>query len=135
MKTRSHHRHAGLTLIEILIVIVIIVVIAAIMFPIARGMREKARAAVCAQNLKQIGIGLHAYISENNGRFPNGRAHVSWLRDDSNNSLGLSWYDAAAKNLGRENYSNRFNDPDAEPLPDVFGCPSGHGKPYHPAWP
>jgi prepilin-type processing-associated H-X9-DG protein len=49
--------------------------------------------------------------------------------------LGISWYDAAAKNLGRENYSNRFNDPAADPLPDLFGCPAGHGKPYHPAWP
>jgi prepilin-type processing-associated H-X9-DG protein len=120
---------------EVLIVIVIIAVLAAIMFVLMRGMREKAQGAVCTKNLKQIGIGLHAYISENNGRFPNGKAHVSWLRDDSNNSLGLSWYDAAAKNLGRESYSRRFNDPDADPLPEIFSCPSGHGKPYHPAWP
>ena len=133
--TPSRLRPAGFTLPEVLIVIVIIAVLAAIMLVLVRGMRERAQAAVCAQNLKQIGIGLHAYISENNGRFPNGRAHVSWLRDDSNNSLGLSWYDAAAKNLGRENYSKKFNDPAADPLPDVFCCPSGHGKPYHPAWP
>jgi prepilin-type processing-associated H-X9-DG protein len=38
-------------------------------------------------------------------------------------------------NLGREDYSKKFNDPDAAPLPEVFGCPAGHGKPYHPEWP
>jgi prepilin-type processing-associated H-X9-DG protein/prepilin-type N-terminal cleavage/methylation domain-containing protein len=135
VNAQSRPRPAGFTLTEALIAIVIIAILAAIMFALVRGIREKAQAAVCAQNLKQIGIGLHAHISENNGRLPNGKAHVSWLKDDENNSLGLSWYDAAAKNLGRENHSNKFNDPAADPLPDIFGCPSGHGKPYHPEWP
>jgi prepilin-type processing-associated H-X9-DG protein/prepilin-type N-terminal cleavage/methylation domain-containing protein len=126
---------AGFTLTEILVVILVIAILAAIMFPLVRSMRDKAQGAACTQNLKQIGIGLHSYISENNGRFPSGKAHVSWLKDDDNSSLGLSWYDAAAQNLGRENYSKRFNDPEADPLPDIFGCPAGHGKPYHPAWP
>jgi general secretion pathway protein G len=135
MKTPSRARTSGFTLTELLVVILIIAVLAALLFVIVRGVREKARGAVCAQNLRQIGVGLNAYIAENNGRFPNGRAHVSWLKDESNNNLGLSWYDAAAKNMGRDNYSGKFNDPAADPLPDVFGCPSGHGKPYHPAWP
>lgn len=128
-------RVAGFSLPEMLVVLVIILVLLALLFPFVRGVRERARSANCVQNLKQIGIGLNAFIAENNGRFPNGKAHVSWLKDDSNNSLGLSWYDAAAQNLGRENYSKKFNDPTADPLPDLFGCPSGHGKPYHPAWP
>lgn len=98
-------------------------------------MREKAESSHCVQNLRQIGIGLHAHISENNGRFPNGKAHVSWLKDEEKADLGLSWYDAAAKTMGREKYSMKSNDPDAEPLPEVFGCPSGNGKPYHPEWP
>lgn len=135
MNSRSRNRPAGLTLVEVLIVIVIIAVLAAITFPLAKGMRERAQGAVCAQNLRQIGIGLLAFITENNGRFPNGKAHVSWLKDDDNSSLGLSWYDAAAQNMGRENYSKKFNDPNADSLPDAFGCPSGHGKPYLPAWP
>lgn len=135
MNPRPRIHPAGLTLIEVLVVIVIIVVLAAIMFPLARGMRERAGSAHCVQNLRQIGIGLHTHISENSGRFPDGSAHVSWLKDDADNSLGLSWYDAAAQAMGRDNYSKKFNDPNADPLPDVFGCPAGHGKPYHPAWP
>jgi prepilin-type processing-associated H-X9-DG protein len=120
---------------EILVVMVIILILVAILIPLVRGLRDRAKGAQCVGNLRQIGVGLHGYISESNGRFPNGKAHVSWLADDSNNSLGLSWYDAAAKNLGRESYSKKFNDPNADPLPDIFGCPSGNGKPYHPAWP
>ena len=135
MNTVPRLRPAGFSLPEILVVIVIIVILAAIMFPFVRGMRERAQSAQCVQNLRQIGIGLHSHISENNGRFPNGRAHVSWLRDDDNNSLGLSWYDAAAAHIGRDNYSKKFNDPEADPLPAAFGCPAGHGKPYHPEWP
>ncbi len=135
MKTKIRISPPGFTLTELLIVILIIAVLAALMFPLVRGLRERARSATCAQNLRQIGIGLLAYVSESNGRFPNGRAHVSWLKDDDDNPLGLSWYDAAAQNMGRGNHSMRFNDPGADPLPDCFGCPSGHGKAYHPAWP
>ena len=134
-RTPSRLRPAGFSLPEVLVVMVIIIVLIALLIPLVRGFRERARSAQCVQNLRQIGVGLHAHISENSGRFPNGRAHVSWLRDDSNISLGLSWYDAAAAHMGREGYSMKFNDPDADPLPLAFGCPSGHGKAYHPAWP
>jgi prepilin-type N-terminal cleavage/methylation domain-containing protein/prepilin-type processing-associated H-X9-DG protein len=125
----------GFSLTEVLVVLLIIAVLAAILFPVAASLRERAGAAQCVQNLRQIGVGLHAHISENGGRLPNGRAHVSWLKDDQNNSLGLSWYDAAAWNMGREQYSRKFKDPAAEPLPQVFGCPSGHGRAHHPEWP
>jgi prepilin-type processing-associated H-X9-DG protein/prepilin-type N-terminal cleavage/methylation domain-containing protein len=135
MTPRPHLRARGFSLTEMMIVIVIIIILALLLFPLGSRMRERARGSVCAQNLKQIGVGLHAYISENNGRFPNGGVDVSWLRDEDKNPLGLSWYDAAAQNIGRSSHSNKFNDPAAEPLPQCFGCPSGHGKAHHPAWP
>lgn len=135
MKTQSRTRTSGFTLTELLVMLLIVAVLATLLFALVRGIREKAKGAVCAQNLRQIGVGLNAYISENNGRFPNGSAHVSWLKDSSNNNLGLSWYDAAAQYMGRDSYSGKFNDPAADPLPDVFACPCGHGTPYHPAWP
>lgn len=136
MNGRSLRRTGGFSMPEVLVVLVIILVLAALLFPLIRGLRERARSAQCVQNLRQIGVGLHGYIAENNGRFPNGGVDVSWLRDpETQNPLGYSWYDAAAKNLGREDFSTRFNDPSAEPLPEFFGCPSGHRVAYHPAWP
>lgn len=130
-------RVRGFSLTELMIAIVIIVVLVLITLSVTGSMREKAKAATCSTNLKAIGGGLLSYIAENNGRFPNGRVDASWLRDTENNnvSLGLCWYDAAALHLGRDNYSMKFNDPKAAPLPDCFCCPSGNGKPYHPAWP
>jgi prepilin-type processing-associated H-X9-DG protein len=125
LKPYTHTRSAGISLTEVLVVITIIVVLAAILMPVAKGFRERAGAAVCVQNLRQIGVGLHAYIAENSGRFPDGRGDVSWQ------GYGMCWYDAAAQNMGRE-YEIYHQ---GEPLPKVFGCPSGHGKAYEPAWP
>ena len=122
MNKPSHLRSFGFTLTEVLVVILIIAILAAIIFPLVRGMRDKAQSAVCAQNLKQIGIGLLSHISENNGRFPNGSLDVS------STSAGLCWYDAAAQGMGREfEFKPRR---EWERLPDAFGCPSGHGKAY-----
>jgi prepilin-type processing-associated H-X9-DG protein len=125
MKTSTRTRSSGFSLTEILVVIVIIIVLAAISMVATKAFREKAGAAVCVQNLRQIGVGLHAYIAENSGRFPDGRGDVSWQ------GYGMCWYDAAAQNLGRE-YEIYHQ---GEPLPSCFGCPSGHGKAYEPAWP
>jgi prepilin-type processing-associated H-X9-DG protein len=125
MKTQPRLRPAGLSLTEVLIVIVIIVIIVAIMFPLVSGFRERARAAVCAQNLRQIGVGLNGYVTESNGRFPMGG-------DDISKKAGgverICWYDAAADNLGRDfEFKPRG---EWERLPEVFGCPAGHGKAY-----
>jgi prepilin-type processing-associated H-X9-DG protein/prepilin-type N-terminal cleavage/methylation domain-containing protein len=128
MNRRSRIRPAGLTLVEVLVVILIIAVLAALMFPLAKGMRERASSAQCVQNLRQIGIGLQGYISENNGRFPDGAADVSWAPGITTTRC---WYDAAAENMGREYVPFHKGDP----LPEAFGCPSGHGKAREPSWP
>lgn len=118
-------RSAGFTLTELMIAILIIVVLTAIAFPIISTVRERAKGAQCVNNLKQIGTGLLSHISENSGRFPDGSADVSWT------GKGTSWYDAASEDMGR-NYLPYHQ---GDPLPTVFGCPSGHGEAYEPAWP
>lgn len=126
MNTESRLRSAGFSLTELLVVIAIIIVLAALAIPVLKGIRERAQAAVCTQNLRQIGAGLHAYIGENSGLFPDGSADVSWK-----SRTGRCWYDAAAENMGREYVPYHKGDP----LPKTFGCPSGHGKAYEPKWP
>ncbi|MDD3118171.1 MAG: type II secretion system protein [Victivallales bacterium] len=58
------------TLIELLTVIAIIAILAGMLLPSLNTVRRKARTVVCANNLRQFGIGITAYRSDFNDQFP-----------------------------------------------------------------
>ena len=58
------HTRRGFTLIELLVVIAIIAILAAILFPVFARAREKARAASCLSNSKQIALGIIMYAQD-----------------------------------------------------------------------
>lgn len=100
----------GFTLIELLVVIAIIAILAAILFPVFARAREKARAAACQSNLKQIGLGMLQYSQDYDESYV--ASYYGGTAGNNTNTDGVNtwkWMDAIYPYIKSE---------------QVFNCPS-----------
>ncbi|MEY2407876.1 MAG: hypothetical protein QOF48_546, partial [Verrucomicrobiota bacterium] len=68
----SRKLRRGFTLIELLVVMAILALLASMLLPALAAAKDKARRAACISNLRQLGIAVHGYAADNDGRMPYG---------------------------------------------------------------
>lgn len=89
-------RRLGFTLIELLVVIAIIAILAAILFPVFAQARDKARAATCLSNNKQIGLAVAMYLQDNDSTYPAQRGDGIFVFAAKGKDQGQNYYDELA---------------------------------------
>ncbi len=62
-------KRVGFTLVELLVVIAVVAILVAMVLPVARMVKQQAKAVMCKSNLKQLSMALTVYEQEN-GTFP-----------------------------------------------------------------
>ncbi len=108
------HRPA-FTIIELLVVISIIVLLLALLLPSLQKARESGRTSTCLSNLRQIGIGMQAYLVDQHHVYPHYR-HPNHASMDQRRRY---WYQVL--NIGK--YLGGGQDWWTNRLPIMF-CPS-----------
>lgn len=98
------------TLIELLVVIAIIAILAAILFPVFAQAREAAKKTADLNNMKQIGISMQMYLTDNDDTYPS----AYYYRNDASNA-------GTAPNCGYVNWSGMLQ-PYTKNL-DIFKSP------------
>lgn len=79
------------TLVELLVVIAIIGLLIGLLLPAVQAAREAARRTSCANNLHQIGIGLHLYHDVHNHLPPGWTAWDAGFSPDPEGEPGWGW--------------------------------------------
>lgn len=108
-------RRRGFTLVELLVVIAIIGILIGMLLPAVQSVRAAARRTACANNLRQLALGMLTYESSN-GHLPGGAYGSS---DEEVNDDGWGWGAVTLPFLEQGNLTNNLM-PTVSDSPGVF---------------
>lgn len=69
-QARRVRRMGGFSIVELLVVIAVMLIVAALLLPAISKSKERSRSTACLSNLRQIGMSLQLYVTENENRLP-----------------------------------------------------------------
>ncbi len=108
-------RRAAFSLVELLVVIGIIAILLGLLMPTLSMIREHARQAQCAAQLRSLGQGLRNYAANNRGWYPPCSEWQVYGGDGTGeDSEGLGWTEILAPYYAKPN-SRVYNCPDFPP--------------------
>jgi prepilin-type N-terminal cleavage/methylation domain-containing protein len=145
---RKRRGAGGFTLIELLVVIAIIAILASMILPALSKAKEEANQTHCCNNLRQWGLGMSMYASDNGEYYPASR-DLNYIATPDNNPvwsemyadatatppIGLSdWFNALPPYVaqtpmwkyGANNVSNNVFVQSSS----IFICPTASAMPY-----
>lgn len=119
VRTRS-----AFTLIELLVVIAIIALLVGILLPSLAGARNEARAIVCANNMRQVAIGVVTYNASNRDFQPPAYVYAEVSDPDGPWRVDLQGQTPTANQFYRHWSSALMADGNGGTPEDAFKCPS-----------
>lgn len=100
----------GFTLVEILVVITIIVVLISLLIPTGARLIGKGQEGACANNLRQIGVGLQCYANDHGGDL----VPAAVVQDN------YYWFDALNPYMGYPQYGDTYAFPPQVSVTSTF---------------